>query len=257
MNKTILNRKLVFYIAMIILSIILLTLGTFYFIRRNNYITNGDKVHAVVENILVHPDANSDTYQADLKEYNELLKEYREAGIIDEHTAVAIIINYDHNGNDITKELGYYSKDIRINQIITLYVNPKDSKDYIMQGKNEFSIYFCFIIGGILLVASAVLLYIDRHNSKFEKQLKEKGIIYEAEVLYADEDGRHKSFDRYPYIFTCVYKDPESKEETYFTSDSIFSRNKGTTYIGQKVKVYVDPEDMTNYYVDPEVFEKR
>lgn len=255
MNKMFLSKKIIFYVCLILLSFALLAMGAFYLINKNNYIKKGDEVEATVVNILVHPDVDSESYEKDLKEYNELLEQYRYQGIIDDTTAVAIIIEYSHNGEDFTTELGYFAKDIKIAQDITIYVNPNNSKDFIVEGRNDFTIYFCLIGGGLIFLVCALLLFVDVYNKHFANKMREKGTLLEAVVLYADEDRKNKSFNRCAYIFTCEYKDPETGEETYFTSDSIFSKNKGTSYIGKKVKVYVDPKDFTNYFVDYKSFE--
>lgn len=256
MNKSINNKRKIVYIIAVIIGLIFISFGIYYYVNQNKYYKHGDKVQATVDNILDYPDANSETYEDDMKYYNELLKEYREMGIIGKNTKVAIIINFTHNGVDYTKELGYFSDNYKIADTLTIYVNKNDSTDFIVEGRNQFGIIVCFALGGILVVAGICLFFICNHNSKCNVGLLKDGKIIEAEVLYADTNEKKESFGRHPNVFTCVYKDPETNAEKYFTSDSIYSKNLGTTYIGKKVKVYVDPNNDKNYYVDSEKFEK-
>lgn len=256
MNKIAFNRKKILFIILIITAIILLLLGVYHLFDRNKYIKNGEKVYAKVVNILSYPDSGSDTYQADLKEYRELLDEYRELGIISETTGVAIIIEYQYQDKTYTKELGYFSNEIYISQNVGIYLNKNNPTDFIYEGSSQFAIYFCFIVGSVLLISNVLLLFVFKYNDDCNQILLIKGKCLLCEVLYADEDEKKSMFERHPYIFTCVYNDEENDEEKIFTSESVYCKNNGLTYIGKKIKVYVDPNDNTNYYVDTKNFEK-
>lgn len=255
MNNKIINTKLLILTVLIVASICLLGLGGYYLYIQKKYINEGDEVHAYVENILNHPDSNSETYEQEYLDYQNLLRKYRNLGIIDEHTSVAIIISYIHNGETYTTELGYFSDEYKISQIVTIYVNPKDSTDFVVEGKNNFAVYFCLIIGSLLLIGSCLVLFIERNNNKWKQYILNNGRIVEAEVLYVDENENKSAFNRHPYIFTCIYKDDNEKEIIY-TSDSVYVKQQGINYIGKKVNVYVDPESPDNYYVDTRKFEK-
>lgn len=256
MNKIAFNRKKIVFIILIIVACILLLLGFYNLQDRNKYIKNGEKVYGKVVNILTYPDSNSDTYNADLEEYRQLLEEYKSLGIISKTTAIAIIIEYQYQENTYTKELGYFSNEIYISQSVTIYVNKDNPTDFIYEGSSQFAIYFCFIIGTVLLISNLVLLFVYKYNDDCNKILLTKGKCLLCEVLYADEDEKKSMFDRHPYIFTCIYNDLENDEQEIFTSESIYCKNNGLTYIGKIVKVYVDPNDKTNYYIDKKEFEK-
>lgn len=255
MNKRNLERKNLISIGLIVLSILLICLGFYHLYQQNKYVKDGDKVTAVVENILKHPSSDVENYEQELENYNQKLKDYREMGIISETSAIAIIINYTYNGKEYRTELGYFSEDIRIAQEVIIFVNKDNPKDFIYEGTNNFGLYFCMIVGGVMFVFSLGYFFINRHNNNVNKLLLTKGKKIQAEILYVDEDEKRTSFNKHPFIFTCVYKNEEEGTETIFISESIYCKNAGTYYIGKKVDVFVEENNMDNYYIDTKSFE--
>lgn len=256
MNKIAFNRKRILFIVLIIIALLLISLGFYHLLDRNKYIKKGEEVSAKVVNILTYPDSQSDTYESDLKKYHELLDEYYELGIISKSTGIAIIVEYEYQNQTYTKELGYYSDKFYISEIVTIYVNKNKPTDFIYEGSSQFSIYFSFIIGTVMLISNLILLLVYKYNDDCNTILLKKGKCLLCEVLYADEDEKKSMFDRHPFIFTCVYNDGEKDIKDVFTSESIYCKNSGLSYIGKTVKVYVDPNDKTNYYIDKKEFEK-
>lgn len=256
MNAANYKRRRLIYIILMVVAVLLLLCGFYHINHFSKYINNGDKVRAYVENILEHPDQNSENYEQDVEHYQKLLQYYKDQNVIDQHVVVAIIISYTHNGNDITTDLNYFSQSIQIGQVITIYVNKADSYDFIYEKENKFGLYFCMIVGSVLLIATVGLFLIERHNSKCDLQLFKEGKVIVATVMYADEVEKKSKFGRHPFVFTCVYKNPETNEEIYFTSDNMYCKDYGINYIGKDIKIYVDPNDNTNYYIDCKQFEK-
>ena len=173
-----------------------------------------------------------------------------------ELSIIAIIIEYEYDDKEYTTELGYYSEEISIASTVTIYLNKNNPKDFIYEGANQFGLYFCMIVGFVMLIFSAIYFFINRHNGKVNVYLVQKGKLIQAEIIFADEEENKSSFDKHPFVFTCLYNDEEKNDQVYFTSDSIYCKNAGSTYIGQKVDIYVDPNDYNNYYIDLKLFEK-
>lgn len=255
-NSANFKKQMICYI-LIGISLLLILLGFYHLHTYNKYVKDGDKVQAIVENILVYPDANGVDYENELEHYNALLNLYRSEGVIGKSTTVAIIISYAHNGNIYEKELGYFSDDIKIGNILTIYVNKDNSKDFVYEGENKFGLYFCMIVGSVLLLCSLIFILIFKHNNKCDMNLLKFGNKIQAEILYADVDEKKSLFGKHPYIFTCIYKNEQTGEEQYFTSDSLYCKNQGSTYISKKIDIYVDPNDNKNFYIDAKFFEKQ
>ncbi len=256
MNKAALNRKTLTYLLFIIGSVLLLALGFYHLYNQNKYIKEGIKVTAIVENVLTHPESGIDNYEQELVHYESLLNYYRNEGVISETTNVAIIITYDYNGKTYLTELGYYSPEIKIAQTVRIYINKNNPLDFMYDGENKFGLYFCMIVGGVMLVFFTALFFVNKHNIKCNNVLREKGKKIEAEIIYADIEENKTLFNKHPYKFTCIYIKPETNEEIIFTTDSVYCKNFGNNYIGQKVIVYVDENNYSNYYVDVKIFEK-
>lgn len=256
MNRFIESKKNFICILLIALSLLLIGLGFYHLHSFNKYYKDGDKVNAYVENILIYPNSDSETYEEELDHYKELLKQYKAMGIISSHEGTAIIITYRHNDQNITTSLGYFSDDISIGQSLTIYVNQNDSKDFIYEGENKFGLYFCMTVGTVLLIASLIFFLIYKHNDKCNILLKQKGKKIEATIIFADEDESKTSFNKHPFIFTCSYKEEETNKEYFFTSESVYCKNNGQSYINKKITIYTDPNNYNNFYIDTKQFEK-
>lgn len=256
MNTRELSRKKLFYISLIIVSILLLLLGFYHISVQRNYIENGYKTVAIVENVLKYPDASSETYEEEIKHYEDLLDYYKAQGIIDKYAGTAIIISYEFKGKEYICDLEYFSSDISIAQTLIIYLSEDDPTDFIYEKENKFGLYFCMIVGTCLLIGGVAFFLIENHNIKVDQQLIKDGKVIQAIVLFADEDEKKSSFGKHPFIFTCSYKDPETNDEKIFTSESIYCKNSGLSYVGKQVKIYVDPKDFNNYCVDVKQFEK-
>ncbi len=256
MNRTQMSRKKLFYISLIMVSVLLILLGFYHISVQRNYIEKGYKTVAIVENILKYPDRNSETFEEEYEHYQKLLKYYKQQGIINKDSGAAIIITYEFRGQEYITELDYFSTDISIAQTLIIYLSEDDPTDFIYEKENKFGLYFCMIVGSCLLIGSIAFFLIENHNNKVDKQLMKEGKIIQAVILFADEDEKRSSFGKHPYIFTCSYKVPETNEEKIYTSESIYCKNNGLSYVGKEVKIYVDPNDLNNYCVDTKQFEK-
>ena len=260
MNLREANKKEMINILFIVISILLIALGFYHLYEQKKFVKDGVKIAAVVENILTHPTQQEgqtvEEYKQELEHYNFLLQDYKNQGIIKQSSSIAIIITYEYNGKEYTTELGYFSNEIKIASIVNIYANKDNPLDFIYEGANNFGLYFCMIVGSVMFVFSLGFYFVSKYNKKCNVVLKQKGTLIQAEIMYADEEENKTSFNKHPYIFTCVYYDDKKQEQFYFTTDSIYCKNRGDSYIGQKVDIYVDPNDYSNYYFDLKLFEK-
>ena len=260
MNKSVSNKRQLINLLLIVIAILLIALGFYHLYEQNQYVKNGAKVSAVVVNVLMHPEqAEGQTledYKKELERYNDLLEDYKRQGIIKETSAIAIIIEYTYNNKEYTTELGYFSDTLKIASTVTIYINKDNPKDFIYEGANNFGLYFCMIVGSVMLLFSVAYFFIGKHNTNVNNILVQKGKRIQAEIIFADEEENKTSFDKHPFVFTCSYFDENKQEQVYFTSESIYCKNAGATYIGKYVDIYVDPNDYKNFYIDLKLFEK-
>lgn len=254
MNETNAKKNKRLCIVFLIVGLLFLLIGFYNLYNYNIYYKKGYKIDARIENILEYPDSNDEQFETELEYYKSLLQEYKDKGVIKENTNVAIIIIFDYNGQSYEKELGYYSSDLHIGQLVTIYLKNNNPNDFLYEGKSKFAIYAALIVGITLSIISCAILLILTHNSKVQLNLKSNGLQLKAKVLYCDENEKIEKFNRHPYILTCVYINEETKEELVFTSDSTFLTNSVDNYIDKYVNVYVDKENNKNYYVDVDNF---
>ena len=253
MNLRASNKKEMVNILLIVVSLLLIALGFYHLYEQNQFIKEGAKITAVVENVLTHPTMQEgqteEEYKKELEHYQFLLEDYKRLGIIKESSSIAIIITYEYNGKEYTTELGYFSNEIKIASTVTIYANKDNPLNFIYEGANKFGLYFCMVVGSVMLIFSLVFFFINRYNKKCNINLKQKGKIIQAEIIFADEEENKSSFGKHPFIFTCIYFDENKQEQIYFTSESVYCKNRGESYIGKKVDIYIDPNDYANYYI--------
>lgn len=250
MNNSVIKGKKTKYIIILIIGILFLLLGLYYVINQHKYIENGVKVEATVENILTPPNKNDDYYEIEIEHYRDLLRDYKSRKIINEYSNVAIIISYEYNGTEYLKELGYFSDNYRIGQVLFIYLNKNNPKDFISEKEDMFSMYASIILGFVLTFVSVVVLFTMAHNQKAIKYLLNHGNVVKAKILYIDENEKISKYNRHPSILTCSAIDENSLEEKIFTSDSVYLKESNDSLIGTEVFVYVDKVDHHNYYVD-------
>lgn len=257
MNQISQRRKKISIIIILIVGLVCILLGVYHNFYMRSYFENGEKITAVVINILVYPESSDSEYDNELKAYLQLLEEYKEKNIIDQDTGSAIIISYEYQEEEYTRELGYFSNDIHIGQRVDIYIRNNDPLDFKYTNRSNFAIIVSFVLGTLCVIYGAFSLFILVNNEKANIYLKNNGIVYKAKVLYIDENEKVKKFNRHPLILTCSYINEETSEEQVFISDSIYLEKNSTDYIDKYVNVYVDSKNENNYYVDTNEFFER
>ncbi len=257
MNQILQRKKKITFITIFIIGLVFILLGIYHNIYMQSYFVNGEKVTAVVTNILTYPESSDSEYDKELKAYQKLLEEYKEKNIIDKDTGSAIIITYEYQEKEYIRELGYFSNDIHIGQRVDIYIRNNNPLDFKYTNRNNFAIIASFILGTICIIYSLFSLFILINNSKANIYLKNNGIVYKAKVLYIDENEKINKFNRHPFLLTCSYIDEETNDELVFISDSVYLEKNVTEYIDKYVQVYVDKNNIDNYFVDTNEFFER
>jgi len=105
-----------------------------------------------------------------------------------------------------------------------------------------------FILGICFLVAALILFVMSRKKKNREKKLINDGHFKYAVVSNFVQNELITVNMKHPFNLICTYKDDFSGEtETYVCKNVLKVDEK---IIGSTVKVYFDPENKNNYFVD-------
>ena len=162
------------------------------------------------------------------------------------HTVFVTFMTRD--GKEITEELGFYSSNMYIGKPVELYYDPANPSKIAVD--NIFSRFgFLLIAGGIGLVFFIIGFVFTKKLYAFEKRktmLISAGYSVMAEVTDISVNYKVRFNNRYPYIIHCRYS--EDGREYLFESHNIWS--DPSSLINSKIKVWLDRDDYSIYYVD-------
>lgn len=164
-------------------------------------------------------------------------------------------VSYQYNGETYESRLSEYSSSMYEGDRIDLYVDPENP--YRVRSGSVATILF-LIFGGLglvfFLIGSGFLVKEILHKSK-QNQLKQNGRKLRATITGGDMCYTVTINNRHPYKLDCMYQDEFTKESYLFSSDFVFDPPEN--YIDAQVDVYVDPNEMSKYYVDMDSLSNR
>lgn len=162
----------------------------------------------------------------------------------DKHTKT--VVKYVADGKEYTDKMNSYNSSWDIGDSVDVYYNPDNPKEI----KNEMPVVLCLVFGllGVaFLIASIVLIIKQKNKNAKRRNLLQNGLVINAEVIRFYENTGISVNRRYPFIIEADYDDGVKIHR--FKSDNVWE-NVSADCIGQTVKVYYEPNNMNNYYVD-------
>lgn len=169
----------------------------------------------------------------------------------DTHHSVWVEYEYD----------GKVYKDVRLNEYnsgmytgkeITILVDPKNPQ----KASTEYGLIFAggvFLLMGVIFSCVGIIpIIVGIKRSSLQKQLIAGGRSIFAKVESITHNTSYRVNGRSPYVVYCTYQD-EYKGVVYrFKSDNIWQNPEYFLQPGSDVRVYVNGEDYSKYYVDVE-----
>lgn len=108
---------------------------------------------------------------------------------------------------------------------------------------------FGMIGGGIFLGGIAFAAFSLRRR-RIMKQVVDSGCFVTAEVVNIRQNFSTQISGISPYVLECHYQDPPAGILHVFSSRNLFFYP--AELLGSQVRVYIDPDNMSHYYVDVE-----
>jgi len=105
-------------------------------------------------------------------------------------------------------------------------------------------------VGGPFLVIGIILAAVSARKRAMIRRVVEEGRFVMADVADIRPNYSVEINGRCPYVLECHYRDPASGTLHVFRSRNLFFCPAETE--NRQVRVYVDPENFSRYYVDVE-----
>lgn len=174
----------------------------------------------------------------------------------DEHFSV--FVSYEYNGERYEDvRINSYSNSMYEGKEISLYCDPDKPRHVQVSSMLYFPPIFLLAMGSIFALVGGSFTVSVIINSHKRKRLMQQGISIYATVEEIEYDTNITVNGKHPFTIYCTYRD-EYKDVTYrFKSESLWSDPSAVFPVGSMIKVMVDANDYSKYYVNVEEAEKR
>lgn len=148
--------------------------------------------------------------------------------------------------------LGGYSSSMYEGEEITLYINPQDPQD----AKSKLDLWIAptvFLgIGIIFSLVGWLPILRKRRKKKKNQWLRENGTVLYGVVEYSDQNTFYSVNGRHPFVIYCTYTDDFNGTIYRFKSENLWFDPVAQFPAGTPIKIYVNREDYSSYFVDVE-----
>lgn len=209
-----------------LIGLVFFLIGVVWLILGIRFVSNAEEVYGVITDITSYRDSDGDRH----------------------YTAY---VNYEFDGEyyyDVA--LSSYSSSMREGKEVKVLVDPENP--------GEPQTIMSSIVGGIIFavfgaifasVGFVPMLLMGRTGSK-GKKLKEQGRYIMAKIESIEQNRKVAINGRHPYIIYCSHEDVFSGMVYRFKSKSLWYDPDAYFPVGMEIKVYVDGQDYSKYYVD-------
>lgn len=164
-----------------------------------------------------------------------------------------VYVDYTYDGIEYEDVLlGEYNAGMNMGEDITLLCDPDNPGD-IRTGTGTVMFPIIFLaMGGVFLLLGILFLVFGAKKKARKKQLLAEGRVLQAVVENIDLNTSYRVNGRHPYVIYCTYTDESNGTIYRFKSDNIWNNPEILFPIGSSIRVYVDRNDFSRYYVDAE-----
>ena len=148
--------------------------------------------------------------------------------------------------------LNGYSSTMHVGEEITLYINPQNPQD----AKSKLDLWMplaVFLgIGIIFSLVGWLPILRKRRKKKKNQWLRENGTVLYGVVEGSDWNTFYSVNGRHPFVIYCTYTDDFDSTTYRFKSENLWFDPEAQFPAGTPIKIYVNREDYSSYFVDVE-----
>ena len=159
-----------------------------------------------------------------------------------------------NDGKDITTGINYYDSNMYTGKYVKIYYDPINPEKITLISEN-FNLIFLLLFSGIGSVFFIIGIVFIKKNITFGKQrdiLVSSGNYVIADIIEVNKNTNITLLGENPYIIHSHYS--ENGADYYFKSHDIWFNP--SCFLGKKVRIYLDRNDYTKYYVDENSLDK-
>lgn len=166
----------------------------------------------------------------------------------------SVYIDYEYEGQQF-RHVGYnmYTSSMRVGKEIKVLVSKYDPTDFYI---GNFSLIFLLAFGGfgvLFGLIGGIPLAIIQKKANHKKKLKAIGQALWGTIEEVNVDYHVQINGTHPKFFVVKYEDDGIVTATsHYKSDRVFINGAGEEFIGRNIKIFVNPQDRSDYVVDLE-----
>jgi Protein of unknown function (DUF3592). len=159
-----------------------------------------------------------------------------------------------NDGKEITTRINYYNSNMYVGEHIELYYDPINPNKVALLSGN-FNLIFLLPFGAVGSVFFIIGIVFIKKNIAFEKKrdiLILSGNYVIADIIEVNKNTNVTLLGKNPYIIHSHYS--ENGQDYFFKSHDIWF--KPSYFLSKKVRIFLDRNDYTKYYVDEDSLEQ-
>ena len=162
-----------------------------------------------------------------------------------------VYVDYEYDGVEYKDtSLGVYVSTMHEGKEIEILVSPKDPTDIKLPNQDSVDALASIFMGVIFAMVGIIPMIFMYKGSQRIKKLIEEGYYIYAVVDRVEKNYGTSRNRRHPYVAYCTHEDEETGKKTRFRSPDMWEDPSAYIQKGTRLKVYVNRQNYTNYYVD-------
>ncbi len=162
-------------------------------------------------------------------------------------------VDYEYQGKKYRNiKLGTYTNGMYEGKEIDLKIDPENPGRVRTLHGNKIVTIILGIIGSVFVLASITTLITTVKKEAKKKELRQQGRCIYAIVERVDVNYSYTVNSKHPFVVYCNYQDEYSGVMYKFKSDNLWTNPYPFLQQGSEVRVLVNSQDYSQYYVDVE-----
>ena len=158
------------------------------------------------------------------------------------------VVEYTIGGKTYTATLSMSSSSMHPGKQITVYYRPENPWHVRYLDDNGWLLILFLFMGTVFAGMGAAFLIMKRRQKRKIRRLLATGNVIEAEITDIRADVNQSMNGRHPVIVSCRYTASDGR--IYLFRSGSFWYESYEIDPKRKVRVYVDRNNLSNYYVD-------
>ena len=162
-----------------------------------------------------------------------------------------VYVDYTYNGQNYSSiQLDTYVSSMRKGDDIELYLDDSDPFKPYYPGSTVIIVLVFGVMGLIFSLVGIIPTALKAVHGKKDRELVEAGYSVWAAVEAVERNYRYAVNGRHPMNIIATYTDDYSAKNYRFKSRNIWDESVYDIEQGDQIRVYLDRNDHTKYYVD-------